>query len=159
MFGHTFKHLFSFLLLLSAASCAALPRELSLEPRQGGCLSALPRPNPVNNVGRISFQAAIDARERRTWWPNNLIDVHIEVPENVESTNHVTVEITNRSWSANAIVLTNFQDTRSTTQPRQQVRVTVPAQTRQAGAVIAGTRIECVRLPRLDGTWYFQVEQ
>ncbi|GME33463.1 hypothetical protein COCVIDRAFT_27810 [Neofusicoccum parvum] len=158
MFGHAYKHIFSFLLLLSIASCMALPGGLSLEPRQGGCLSALPRPNPVNNVGRVSFQQAIDNRERRTWWPNNLIDVHIEVPDNVGTTNQITVEVTNRSSRGNAIILTNFQDTRSNTQPREQLRVTVPGQRSEAGATIAGATNQCVRLPRLDGTWYFQVE-
>jgi len=159
MFCHAFKHLLSTLLMFSVASCAVLPRELTLAPRQGSCLGALRAPNPVNNVGRISFQSTIDDREQSTWHPNNLIDVHITVRDDVTSTQNIEISISNRSSSGNAIILTNFQDTLPTTEPREQIRVTVPGQTRANGVVRVGTTTECVHLPRLDGTWYFQVEQ
>ncbi|EUC36307.1 hypothetical protein COCCADRAFT_23897 [Bipolaris zeicola 26-R-13] len=165
MFHYASKCLLSVLFIVSVASSAVLPSSQALEPRQGACLSSLVRPNPVNNVGRISFQRYIDEprttgeRADASWAPNNLIDVHMTVPTNVYTAQNINVYVTNRSTRGNAIILTNFQDTLLSTQPRAQIRITVPGQTRANGVVRPGMASPCVHLPRLDGTWYFQVEQ
>lgn len=80
------------------------------------------------------------------------------VPIDVRITQNISISVTNRSSRPNTIILANYQDTRASTQPRAQVRVTVPAQTRDNSVVRVGSTIECVHLPRLDGTRYFQVE-
>ncbi|KAJ5056260.1 hypothetical protein J3E72DRAFT_200833, partial [Bipolaris maydis] len=72
---------------------------------------------------------------------------------------NINVFVTNRSSRRNAIILTNFQDTLLSTQHRAQIRIMVPGQTRTSGVVSPGSVAPCVNLSRLDGTWYFQVEQ
>lgn len=152
------RTLISLLTIITIAWTAAVP-SAALPKRQGSCISALARPNPVNNVGRISFQRrVIDDQETATWWPNNFVDVHLD-GTTVQRTRAVTVTVTNRESRANAIVLTNFQDTLPGTQPREQIRVEVPGYRRENGALIYGSVTSCVELPRLDGTRYFQVER
>ncbi|EUC44184.1 hypothetical protein COCMIDRAFT_6505 [Bipolaris oryzae ATCC 44560] len=164
MFHHAFKYLLSTLLMTSLASAAALPPSQALSPRQGSCLSALSAPNPVNTIGRLSFQWAIDQPARTqeaaqaSWSPSNFVDFHMTVPTDILITQNVNVTVINRSSRSNAIILTNYQDTRTSTAPRAQVRVAVPAQTRGNGVRRLGRTETCLYLPRLDGTWYFQLE-
>ncbi|KAJ5022995.1 hypothetical protein PSV08DRAFT_355724 [Bipolaris maydis] len=89
MFFHASEYLLSAILMVSVASSAALPSSQALEPRQGACISALFRPNPVNNIGQISFQRYIDEPRSTgeqavaSWQPSNLIVLHMTIPTNV----------------------------------------------------------------------------
>ncbi|KAG6007334.1 hypothetical protein E4U21_006145 [Claviceps maximensis] len=120
--------------------------EMDLYRRQKwiGCLFNFPLFH-VNQDNRISFQAAIDNRQDVTYNLPNSLDVRILADQTGED-RHIGIEITNWNLHMGSIVLSNYQDTRSTTTARETIQVDYNGFTTRT----------CIRLPRLDGTWYVQ---
>ncbi|KAH7327490.1 hypothetical protein BKA65DRAFT_481191 [Rhexocercosporidium sp. MPI-PUGE-AT-0058] len=158
MFAYASKAILSFLLLTAVS---ASPVELAgLAVRQGGCIGALRRGivDP-GDLGRISFQTVIDRVEQRTIFLNNQVTAHLAPSSNVATDHQITVEIINSASGGASVLLTNYLNTLTSTAPREQIRLTVEGRTNAAGVIIFGRTIICVELPRLDGTWYIQVER
>ncbi|KAI2475254.1 hypothetical protein Ptr902_13351 [Pyrenophora tritici-repentis] len=125
-----------------------------------GCLANVFALLVINRIGRIDIQSHIDNLEtfRRDF--NSNINVNLDFTQAFEPLRFVRFSIRNNSQLvSNALILSNYRDT-AIGQPRETIRISIP----RAGGVAIGTPAPstytgCVELPRLDGTWYAQLER
>ncbi|KAH6711805.1 hypothetical protein DL95DRAFT_472752 [Leptodontidium sp. 2 PMI_412] len=158
MFAHAAQAVLSFLLL--ATSITAAPIDVGvLEERQGSCMSALARPEASNNIGRVNIQQYIDHAEQATYFMNNFITVHIMPPRDIATTNHLTVEVSNSGSGSNTVIVSNYVNTLFSSQPREQFRVDIGPRIVSGGTITNSKVTTCLRLPRLDGTWFIQLQR
>lgn len=112
--------------------------------RAGSCLIHFPL-FAVNRQDRQSFQTTIDESRTDTYDLGDDLEVTI-MAEHVMGDHHIGVEISNAGVIPGSIVLSNYRDTLNTTPVRRTIEIDYSL----------GTKKTCVRLPRLDGTWYIQ---
>ncbi|KAG6104363.1 hypothetical protein E4U14_005753 [Claviceps sp. LM454 group G7] len=120
--------------------------ELYRRQKWVGCLFNFPLFH-VNQNNRQSFQPLIDNETNQSFDLGEGIQVSVNA-EYVQSDRHIGLIITNSNFLPlqGSIVLSNYRDTRATTTARVTVEVDHTGETTRT----------CVRLPRLDGTWYLQ---
>ncbi|CZS94271.1 hypothetical protein WAI453_013130 [Rhynchosporium graminicola] len=130
---------------------AQLLDKTDLIPRQGGgslagygkCLFQFPLFG-INQNRRQSFQDIIDSHGTHSYILPGDMAVEI-VATYVGNDNHIGVIISSDDLLSGSIVLSNYVDTNART-PRQTIQIDFSR----------GTTRQCIRLPRLDGTWYVQ---
>ncbi|KAG6087114.1 hypothetical protein E4U30_002908 [Claviceps sp. LM220 group G6] len=120
--------------------------ELYRRQKWVGCLFNFPLFH-VNQNNRQSFQPLIDNETNQSFDLGEGIQVSVNA-EYVQSDRHIGLIITNSNILPlqGSIVLSNYRDTRATTTARVTVEVDHTGETTRT----------CIRLPRLDGTWYLQ---
>ncbi|KAG6121153.1 hypothetical protein E4U13_005356 [Claviceps humidiphila] len=120
--------------------------ELYRRQKWVGCLFNFPLFH-VNQNNRQSFQPLIDNETNQSFDLGEGIQVSINA-EYVQNDRHIGLVITNSNMLPlqGSIVLSNYRDTRATTTARVTVEVDHSGETTRT----------CIRLPRLDGTWYLQ---
>ncbi|KAG6127293.1 hypothetical protein E4U12_005970 [Claviceps purpurea] len=120
--------------------------ELYRRQKWVGCLFNFPLFH-VNQDNRQSFQPLIDNETTQSFDLGEGIHVSINA-EYVQSDRHIGLIITNSNMLPleGSIALSNYRDTRPTTTARVTVEVDHTGETTRT----------CIRLPRLDGTWYLQ---
>ncbi|KAG5989852.1 hypothetical protein E4U52_005194 [Claviceps spartinae] len=120
--------------------------ELYRRQKWVGCLFNFPLFR-VNQNNRQSFQALIDNETNQSFDLGEGIHVSVNA-EYVQSDRHIGLVITNSNILPleGSIVLSNYRDTRATTTARVTIQVDHNGETTRT----------CIRLPRLDGTWYLQ---
>ncbi|RAQ98980.1 hypothetical protein DDE82_008711 [Stemphylium lycopersici] len=93
--------------------------------------------------------------ETRTYWDlNNNVNVLIDA-QTTEFDGRVIVQITNRSQRyGNAVILTRYAADTNTGPIQDQIRIEVGL---AVGRTAAFTR-RCIRLPSLQGSWWWQLE-
>ncbi|KAG6121152.1 hypothetical protein E4U13_005355 [Claviceps humidiphila] len=153
-----------FLLAAAVCSAAVVPAEMAqvahsellrrssdnieLYRRQKwvGCLFNFPLFR-VNQNNRQSFQPLIDNETDQSFDLGEGIHVSVNA-EYAQHDRHIGLIITNSNILPlqGSIVLSNYRDTRATTTARVTVQVNHTGETTRT----------CIRLPRLDGTWYLQ---
>ncbi|KAG5935986.1 hypothetical protein E4U60_002858 [Claviceps pazoutovae] len=111
-----------------------------------GCLTNFPL-FTVNQNNRQSFQPLINNETNQSFDLGEGIHVSINA-EYVQSDRHIGLVITNSNILPlqGSIVLSNYRDTFFSTTARETVQVDHNGETTRT----------CIRLPRLDGTWYIQ---
>jgi hypothetical protein len=126
-----------------------------------GCLANVFTLFSINRSGRFDLQAYLDARNTVRWDINRNINVNLDFTQVRTGYRYINFSITNRSqFVSNALILSNYRDTRDTTVARETVRISIPrAQGVSLGTIAPTTYAGCVELPRLDGTWYAQLER
>ncbi|KAG5984459.1 hypothetical protein E4U55_004679 [Claviceps digitariae] len=128
----------------AAAEAGGMDMELYRRQKWLGCLTSFPLLR-VTHDGRTRIQSAINNRADRTYTsPDGGLDVRI-LAQHVRSDRFIGVEITNHALFGGHIILSNYRDTFSDTVARETIRI-------EYNGITTRT---CVRLPRLDGTWYF----
>ncbi|KAG6068176.1 hypothetical protein E4U32_001558 [Claviceps aff. humidiphila group G2b] len=133
-------------LLERAAAASSDNIELYRRQKWVGCLFNFPLFH-VNQNNRQSFQPLIDNETTQSFDLGEGIHVDVNA-EYVQSDRHIGLIITNSNMLPlqGSIVLSNYRDTRATTTARVTVEVDHTGETTRT----------CIRLPRLDGTWYLQ---
>ncbi|TKX21810.1 hypothetical protein C1H76_6307 [Elsinoe australis] len=112
-----------------------------LETRQS-CFGAIFPLLRINRNNRRDIQGDLDARRSIEWNPNS----------------NLRYAITNRSQIFGAaIIFSNYRDT-IVGEPRETIRVPIGRATGMSLRPTPTTSAGCVLLPRLDGTWYAQLE-
>ncbi|GAB0137424.1 hypothetical protein EsDP_00005689 [Epichloe bromicola] len=112
--------------------------------RGGSCLFHFPL-FAVNRHDRQSLQTTIDESRSDTYDFGDDLEVTI-MAEHVKGDRHIGVVISNAGVIPGSIVLSNYRDTLEKTPVRETIEIDYSL----------GTKRTCVRLPRLDGTWYIQ---
>ncbi|KAG6320878.1 hypothetical protein E4U44_005732 [Claviceps purpurea] len=120
--------------------------ELYRRQKWVGCLTNFPLFH-VNQNNRQPFQPLIDHETTQSFDLGEGIHVSINA-EYVQSDRHIGLIITNRNILPlqGSIALSNYRDTFFSTTARVTVQVDHNGETTRT----------CIRLPRLDGTWYIQ---
>ncbi|KAG6197723.1 hypothetical protein E4U50_007834 [Claviceps purpurea] len=120
--------------------------ELYRRQKWVGCLTNFPLFH-VNQNNRQSFQPLIDHETTQSFDLGEGIHVSINA-EYVQSDRHIGLIITNSNILPlqGSIALSNYRDTFFSTTARVTVQVDHNGETTRT----------CIRLPRLDGTWYIQ---
>ncbi|KAG5992295.1 hypothetical protein E4U54_003690 [Claviceps lovelessii] len=99
----------------------------------------------INQANRVNIQRTITRRRDDTFTVDYL-SVRINA-ESVGSDRHIGIIIDNPGIRSGSIVLSNYRDTLTSTVARETITV-------EYGPMFTRT---CIRLPRLDGTWYVQI--
>ncbi|KAL7755580.1 hypothetical protein ACKLNR_014678 [Fusarium oxysporum f. sp. zingiberi] len=164
----SFTHILgAFLAMIALVTAAALPKEsqldtrtitesqaMSIARRQGGCMSLGIPPRTVDRAHQTNFQWVIREEGRTDWNPNNNVHVLIDA-QTAEIDRHLTVEITNRAQRfGNAVILSRYAGDTNTGSIQDQIRIPVGT----AGGRTAAFVSRCIRLPSLQGTWWWQLE-
>lgn len=122
--------------------------------RQGQCMSVGIRPRTVDVRHQTNWQWVIREETRSTWDPNNNVHVALDAQTTLLD-RHVAVTITNRSQRyGNAIILTRYAGNSNTGAIQDQLRVEVGLAVGREAATVT----ECIILPSLQGTWWWQLE-
>ncbi|KAG6016121.1 hypothetical protein E4U43_004212 [Claviceps pusilla] len=127
-----------------SSDLGSMDMELFRRQKWVNCLFSFPLLR-VNQANRVNIQRTI-TRQRDDTFTVAYLSVRI-IAERVNSDRHIGVIIDNSSLLSGSIVLSNYRDTRSSTVARETVTV-------EYGPGVTRT---CIRLPRLDGTWYVQI--
>ncbi|CAA9964396.1 hypothetical protein CFE70_006938 [Pyrenophora teres f. teres 0-1] len=138
----------------------AVPSYLDNRGIPTGCLANIFALLTINQIGRVDIQNEINRRTgiRRDF--NGNINVNLDFSQTYEPLRFLRFSIQNRSqFISNALILSNYEDTLIGS-PRATIRISIP----RAGGVAIGTPAPstytgCIELPRLDGTWYAQLER
>ncbi|KAM0275145.1 hypothetical protein ACHAQH_007519 [Verticillium albo-atrum] len=151
-----------FLLLCAAVHGLVLPETSightkDLQARQCNTVPIFTRPASSQTVGRVSIRGTIDGRRVGVYEMNNFVTATVDA-ETLGSgpTGAITITIENRSVFPATIWITNNQDTRPSTPARAGEELRAPG---VQGNVPSASVSRCVRLPRLDGTWYIEADE
>ncbi|WYZ42241.1 hypothetical protein EsH8_V_001136 [Colletotrichum jinshuiense] len=130
-----------------------------LEARQsGGCISHILPLLRINRNNRRDIQGDIDGRRSFEWNPNLNIRAIIDFSSTTTQNRQLRYEITNRSQIFGAaLIFSNYLDTNIGT-PRETIRVPIGRATGMSLRPTPTVASGCVLLPRMDGTWYVQLE-
>lgn len=128
-----------------------------LETRQS-CFGAIFPLLRINRNNRRDIQGDLDARRSIEWNPNSNVRAIIDFSSTTTRNRQLRYAITNRSQIFGAaIIFSNYRDT-IVGEPRETIRVPIGRATGMSLRPTPTTSAGCVLLPRLDGTWYAQLE-
>lgn len=112
----------------------------------------------INRNNRRDIQGDLDARRSIEWNPNSNVRAIIDFSSTTARNRQLRYQITNRSQIFGAaIIFSNYRDT-IIGEPRETIRVPIGRATGMSLRPTPTTGAGCIVLPRLDGTWYAQLE-
>ncbi|WQF82250.1 hypothetical protein CDEST_07264 [Colletotrichum destructivum] len=150
---------FATLLAVAPLATSVMSRAVdTLDTRQNSCIGSTYPVLSVNHVDRKEIQGEIDHRGSLGWIATPDVSVIFDFGATTPANPRLNFQILNKnSVTWKAVILSNYVDT-ITTPARETVRISIDA-ARQVGADSIPTFLDgCVQLPRLDGTWYVQME-